>query len=1346
MLKPQELLHLFGPYLPTDRFRTILRAEDLPAEQHGAAMLVDMSGFSEMTMQLVTQFGSQRAGDELKRRLNPILEAIAGQVFQYGGSVIHFAGDGFTAWFDDNFTQSASPPNTPIPGVVRALAAGREMQGLMRLLRGLRLKVGIAAGVGKRYVVGRAEYGLMDVLAGPAAVASVSLTGEMTPDQVLLHANSLASVPMSEIKATMTESGHAIVHEISDALATAARQYRWSAWQPESDIEQIVETLRPFIPPTLREQVEHGFGNYVGELRHALPMFIRFAQSVGEGNTEQDGLNQYVTTVQTVLNELGGRLVSVEVGDKGHTIFVVFGASVTYGDDAVRAIMSAFRLRDIGSAIPTIQAQSFGISRGLLYSGVVGGEVRHEYSTIGDETNIAARLMNAAADGQILTTSAVRKEARKRVAFQELPSIPIKGRSEPLPIAEPKTLRKLVSRRMHTGIMVGRQAEMTQFRKLLSDVTSGYPQILRIEGHAGIGKSRFLLEAARYAEGHGYRVCGGYCSSTGRNLPYFAWHDLLVSLLRLNLNDSTEAAIRQLTAVVETLNPEWLPRLPLLNDILQISIPETTLTTNYDERGRSQAVMTLVTDLILETAHHDPLLLSIEDTQWLDEVSESLAVDLARRLMMEAVPVMFILIHRSISEVDHPLTILRTLDDLPIHTRLGINELSEAEVHGLIEQYLQAAASLELSQFAYERTQGNPFFIQELLDTLIETKIIMTSGAKVYINLPLAEVNLPQTIQGLIQARIDRLEELDKLVLKVAAVIGRDFQIAVLRESLPVPMQPSELHDRIQVLVRRDFITPISEGNAQYYQFKRVVAQEVAYQTVPFSQRRQLHQAVATALQHFDPDAVESLAYQYAQAGDDANSQHFLLLAGQKAFREYAPQSALVYFSQAYDLTRNDETRAAIIISQLEVLERIGDARGIEQQVVLLRRLADRNQRQDWLTLVHLYQAHADIQTSAWQAAIESAQVAADFAMQLEDAHLAWEAYRLIRKGYRSLDQHEDARALGAGFQQIVNDLNDPRVGIQWMLMQLEDRLAIGFEQETPESTLTVATYVLQQAFPLKDLALEADCFMILASLHEANNDLTAALGALNKQIARLRQLGDRRNEGLALIHIGSVLVGLGEFREGNRHLMEAYRLMRQINDRAGEATSLVYLGVIAEHDRAYDEALGYFNRGLVIQKSLSAFADSAMTLFHMGNCYIAQGDFDDALSMFIQARSIVRSQERFDRVAEIECGLAEIALKRGEFERAESYVRAHYARLVDARISGCLQPGLMFWRAIHVLQAEGEAAEENKLRLAFRRWMDATLAKMTDVTWQQSFVTIWYHAALLTDASVDSTSMAEVE
>jgi tetratricopeptide (TPR) repeat protein len=393
-----------------------------------------------------------------------------------------------------------------------------------------------------------------------------------------------------------------------------------------------------------------------------------------------------------------------------------------------------------------------------------------------------------------------------------------------------------------------------------------------------------------------------------------------------------------------------------------------------------------------------------------------------------------------------------------------------------------------------------------------------------------------------------------------------------------------------------------------------------------------------------------------------------------------------------------------------------------------------------------MYQAHAYIQTSAWQAALESAQVAADFAIQLEDDSLAWEAYRLIRRAYRSLDLHDEAKALRDGFQQIVSRLNDVRIGVQLLLMQLEDLIATGFEEDSPDTALSVANYALGQALDLKDLVLEAECYMLIASLYEANSDLTAALRALNEQIKRLRQLGDRRNEGLALIHMGRVLVSLGEFGDGNTHVMDAYKLMRQINDRAGEATSLVYLGVIAEHERAYDEALAYLNRGLVIQKSLSAFVDSAMTLFHMGNCYIARGDFDDALSVFIQARSIVRSQERLDRVAEIECGLADVAMKRGEIDRALVFVRTHYARLLDGKITGCLQPGLVYWRAIHVLDAHGESAEGNNLRTVFLRWMENTLSKMTEPEWRQSFVNIWYHALLLSGTPLDPSTLAEVE
>src|SRR5215470_11371513 len=167
-MKPEDLLHLFGPYLPTDRFRALLANRQLPTDTRGSALLVDISGFTPLTTRLVTEFGAQRASEELKRRLNPMFEAIAGQVFIHGGSVIRFTGDGFIAWFNNDGPDHSGRADivAGVPAVSRAIAAGLGMQAVMPLFKGLRLKVCVGAGQAFRWVIGKPEFGLADVLSG----------------------------------------------------------------------------------------------------------------------------------------------------------------------------------------------------------------------------------------------------------------------------------------------------------------------------------------------------------------------------------------------------------------------------------------------------------------------------------------------------------------------------------------------------------------------------------------------------------------------------------------------------------------------------------------------------------------------------------------------------------------------------------------------------------------------------------------------------------------------------------------------------------------------------------------------------------------------------------------------------------------------------------------------------------------------------------------------------------------------------------------------------------------------------------------------------------------------------
>src|SRR5260221_2898479 len=902
-MKPEELLHLFSPYLPTDRFRALLRHGDLPLASEGAALMVDISGFTPLTTQLVVEYGPDRASEELQRRINPMFEAIAGQVFHHGGSVIRFTGDGFIAWFDDHqFAQSAD-----IPATLRALAAGLEMQSMMRFFRGLKLKVCVGMGTTHRWVVGQSQHGLSEVLLGPAVEQMLTLVAEAQVGQVMIHRNAIAWLRKQEVALELTDTGNATVNALHEEVEKAARRQRWSAWAAEGNVEDVLSAVRPFVDCAIRERVESGFGDYVGELRNAIPMFIQINTVSPEVDGAREMLDNQVRTVQSVMASFGGRFVSAEVGDKGNVLFAVFGAPISYGDDAERAVRAAMALRDMSASSDELSVERIGMSRGLLYAGTVGGEVRHEYSTIGDETNVASRLMSAAGTGQILTTSKVRGEVGSRIAFYELPPLTIKGRSEAIPVTEPTSIHVGSQQPTHLGELVGRDSELTQFHKIMNAVVQGYPRIVRIEGQAGIGKSRLLSELMRLTTAQNFRAAGGDCLSTGSHIAYLPWRDILVSLLELDLDADPQQNLRDVDAYIERTNPEWLNRLPLLGDLLELPIADPPATAALEGRTRHQALFAFITDLILHIARHQPLLLIIEDTHWIDEVSEALTIDLARRLNVEPAPVMLVLVHRPLTEADHPQAIITALGEMHFHSHMIINELSRSAVNEMIETYLDASVPPELSRFVYDRAHGNPFFIQEVIDTLVETGHIKIVGSIAFIEGDLQAANLPHTVQKLVQPRIDRLNETDKLGLQVAPVTGQEIQANVLAKSIPIQMDYDELLNRLQSLQERDFSYQESPEPELTYLFKHAITQEVTYQSLLFAQRRQLHQAAASTLVILAPDATAQLAYHFARSGDDDQARHYLLLAGEKAFKEYANQAALSNFTEAQALARNDE-------------------------------------------------------------------------------------------------------------------------------------------------------------------------------------------------------------------------------------------------------------------------------------------------------------------------------------------------------------------------------------------------------------------------------------------------------
>ncbi|HLA45656.1 MAG TPA: adenylate/guanylate cyclase domain-containing protein, partial [Aggregatilineales bacterium] len=496
-ISQEQLLHNLEPYLPTDRFRAIIAGKALDDESTGAAMFVDVSGFTPLTVSLVEEFGPQRASEELKRRLNPMFEAVAGLVFTHGGSVIRFVGDGFTAWFPDELQHTKDLPH-PLPGIVRASIAALEMLEIMVFFRELDLKVAVNQGSARRWIVGNPERGLIDIIVGSAIEVVAEVSNRCQRHEVRAAAHNAEILRRHEnLEFTVLDDGDLLLKKCEGLLVEQSRAHRWHAWKAEGDIETILETVKQFIDPLIQEQETADLGGLSGELRYATPVFLRFTGLDYNNDPDaRDKLDSFVRDVQEILKDSSGRLVSLEVADKGSVIFAVFGAPISYGDDSRRAVHAALTLRDLPQIHPYIVSQNIGASRGLLYSGTVGGEVRHEYTSLGDETNVASRLMSHDHTGRIFISEAVYEDASEWFEYEEGEVIQPKGRVGKVRTYIPIRPTQRVRRDLRRSPIVGRSSELDSVHRALEAVGRGRAHILRIEGEAGIGKSRLAAEIA----------------------------------------------------------------------------------------------------------------------------------------------------------------------------------------------------------------------------------------------------------------------------------------------------------------------------------------------------------------------------------------------------------------------------------------------------------------------------------------------------------------------------------------------------------------------------------------------------------------------------------------------------------------------------------------------------------------------------------------------------------------------------------------------------------------------------------------------------------------------------------
>ncbi|UCC89196.1 MAG: tetratricopeptide repeat protein, partial [Anaerolineales bacterium] len=1235
----------FGAYIPLDRRKAIARGEDLPDRTSGAALFADISGFTPLTEALLQELGPRRGADELTRQLNAVYGALIDEVHSYGGSVLTFSGDAITCWFD-------GVPSTQQAGL-RATACALAMQEVMGHFAevqtpsgtrvSLAIKTALTTGPVRRFLVGDPQIQIMDVLAGTtldrmAEAEKLAQKGEVVlgPDAIEVLGSQLEIAEWRE-EAT-TGQRFAVVGRLATPVETTSRSI-------STPLEQILgeEALRPWLLQPVYERLRTGQGSFLAELRPAVTLFLRFGGiDYDYDDAAGDKLNTYIQWVQGILARYESYLLQVTIGDKGSYLYAAFGAPLAHDDDAARAVAAALELRSLPVAIDYINRVQIGISQGRMRAGAYGGPTRRTYGVLGDEANVAARLMSRAEPGQIMISQRIAEAVTPSYRLEYAGPVKLKGKAEPLPVHLVLGRQRSAAQRpvnLFPTSLVGRNSELTQMEEILTASASGEGQILRMEGVAGIGKSHLVAEFAERALKQGWRVVLGACQSTGQDIPYHPWQQIFRALFVL-VDEAAEGVgqtalverqIEQVSAIVNEMNPAWLIRLPLLGDLLDLPIPDNPTTAAFDPQLRQETLFTLAVDLIQSWAQALPLLVLIEDAQWLDEASRGMTLALAR--VIARVPAMLTVVHRPPIDEGHP--ILPDLNRLPNYHYLDLGDLAPEGVAAIVTSRLQGQPSPLLLDLIQVQAKGNPFFVEELVDALREaghlsrqadgdwalSEPIVTAlreancltrdkAGQLVLNpdapLAAADLGLPDSIHGLVLSRLDRMLEAHKLTLKVASVIGRVFAFELIAKSHPLQTDKEALLKQIQIIEAREFTRLEIPPPRLTHIFKHSITRDVTYETLLETQQRQLHQAVAEAMESLVPDAVEQLAYHYSRAKVWDKTLFYLDKAARKAQREYANETALNYYQQALALEERWEWRKG----QVEVLHILG------------RREEER---------ASLEELEANTSAPAF------------------DVAYLWGQFHEATGDYPQA-QAAIERALTASRAE-MNALNEMRCLTQFGVIAHKRG---EHSQAKAWYNQALALFEGQDSFSVEEAKAISTALNGLGVVHRQQGNFDEARANHERALNLSHQSTSRPGESQAFNDLGVMAFYQRHFDEAQRYHQQALEIRRTIGDRAGEGKSLHNLAIVTRDAGDYDQAQEYLFAALEILQATGNRWEEVNIWNDLGILYHELGDLPKARELLQQGLELSQEIGDVEGQAYIFSNLGPVARDGGDLETAE--------------------------------------------------------------------------------------------
>jgi class 3 adenylate cyclase len=597
------------------------------------------------------------------------------------------------------------------------------------------------------------------------------------------------------------------------------------------------------------------------------------------------------------------------VQSTGDGVFALFGAPVAHEDHPQRALYAALRMQEemrrYGDWMRT-QGQTpiqvrIGVNTGeVVVRSIQTGTDHSEYTPIGHSTSLAARLQGLATPGSTIISGHTRGFVEGYFQLKPLGQTKIKGATEPMEVFEitglgPLRTRLQVSAQRGLTKFVGRQAELEQMKRALELARHGHGQLVAAIGEPGVGKSRLFFEFKAVSQSS-WMVLETVSVSHGKASSYLPVIDLLKSYFEIAPEDDERRRREKINGRIVTLDPALEDTRPYLFGLLRLAEGEDPLAQMDGEIKRRRTLDAIKRILLRESMNH-LLMVIFEDLHWIDEQTQAFL-----NLLADSIGTAKILLL-----VNYRPEYSHQWGSKSCYTQLRLDPLGKESANEMLLALLGDGRDLEpLKRLIVEKTEGNPFFMEETVQVLLDEGALVREGAAVKLTGLLSELQIPPTVQGILAARIDRLPPDTKELLQTLSVIGRELPMSLIRAV--VPKSDDEVDRMLGELQLAEFIYEQPAVGDNEYIFKHALTQDVSYNSLLLERRRQLHERIGGAIETVFAENLEDyladLAHHYSRSANRDKAVEFLRRAAEQAFQRASFSEAESYFAAALELVR----------------------------------------------------------------------------------------------------------------------------------------------------------------------------------------------------------------------------------------------------------------------------------------------------------------------------------------------------------------------------------------------------------------------------------------------------------